>query len=162
MILQGLNTCCKWCGVAENKWTECALKLDVLAEFARLFDLCLRLERRRAEEKAEEALTPKTVQKGAGLTAPKAQEKKLEEAAPAKCLHNHSKCPHKLKKRCFTCRKKVGLNGFDCDCGKIFCGVHHAPLGKGDDLERGHLCEFDHKGKAQQKLLDMYAEVMED
>ncbi|CAG5087989.1 Similar to ZFAND5: AN1-type zinc finger protein 5 (Homo sapiens) [Cotesia congregata] len=34
--------------------------------------------------------------------------------------------PEKSKKRnrCFTCRKKIGLTGFDCRCGGVFCGLH--------------------------------------
>lgn len=27
-------------------------------------------------------------------------------------------------KRCGQCKKKVGLTGFDCRCGHVFCGVH--------------------------------------
>ena len=154
-----MNTCCKWCGVAENQWSECADKLDVLGEFGRLYDLCLRLEKRRAEEKEEAALTPKTVQKGAVAAAPKAMEMAAKEPVVAKCLHNEVTCKHPLKRRCFACRKKVALNGFDCDCGKIFCSKHQAPLGPSDDLEHGHLCDFDFANKAQEKLLSMYAET---
>lgn len=27
-------------------------------------------------------------------------------------------------KRCGQCKKKVGLTGFDCRCGIVFCGMH--------------------------------------
>ncbi|KAL0410715.1 UNVERIFIED_CONTAM: Zinc finger A20 and AN1 domain-containing stress-associated protein 8 [Sesamum latifolium] len=27
-------------------------------------------------------------------------------------------------KRCGTCRKRVGLTGFNCRCGSIFCAIH--------------------------------------
>lgn len=161
-VKESLNTCCKWCGVPENRWTECVRKLDVLGEFAGLFDLCLVLEKRRAEERQEATLTPKNVQKGGVVGLPKEKEAELKSATPAKCLHNEVSCPHTLKKRCFTCKKKVGMNGFNCDCQKVFCGVHQAPLKQGDDLEHGHLCQFDHKGQAQQKLLDRYAEVLDN
>ncbi|KAL1505498.1 hypothetical protein ABEB36_005053 [Hypothenemus hampei] len=30
----------------------------------------------------------------------------------------------KKKNRCATCRKKVGLTGFECRCGGLFCAVH--------------------------------------
>lgn len=32
--------------------------------------------------------------------------------------------PTKPKSRCDTCKKKVGLTGFDCRCGGLFCAVH--------------------------------------
>ncbi|GMN40890.1 hypothetical protein TIFTF001_010111 [Ficus carica] len=31
------------------------------------------------------------------------------------------------KNRCNTCNKKVGLMGFECQCGKLFCGTHRLP-----------------------------------
>ncbi|KAG8381454.1 hypothetical protein BUALT_Bualt06G0123600 [Buddleja alternifolia] len=32
-----------------------------------------------------------------------------------------------VKKRCRRCSKKVGLIGYKCKCGEIFCGVHRHP-----------------------------------
>ncbi|XP_036442134.1 AN1-type zinc finger protein 6 [Colossoma macropomum] len=48
------------------------------------------------------------------------------------------------KNRCFTCRKKVGLTGFDCRCGNLFCGVHRY-----SDV---HNCSFDYKAEAAEKI----------
>ncbi|KAL7866825.1 hypothetical protein AOLI_G00146390 [Acnodon oligacanthus] len=48
------------------------------------------------------------------------------------------------KNRCFTCRKKVGLTGFDCRCGNLFCGVHR--------YSDAHNCSFDYKAEAAQKI----------
>ncbi|EDL06856.1 zinc finger, AN1-type domain 6, isoform CRA_d, partial [Mus musculus] len=31
--------------------------------------------------------------------------------------------PKQKKNRCFMCRKKVGLTGFECRCGNVYCGV---------------------------------------
>ncbi|XP_047261919.1 zinc finger A20 and AN1 domain-containing stress-associated protein 8-like [Capsicum annuum] len=28
-------------------------------------------------------------------------------------------------KKCTACRKRVGLMGFSCKCGDLFCAVHH-------------------------------------
>ncbi|XWS73232.1 hypothetical protein CRYUN_Cryun02cG0109900 [Craigia yunnanensis] len=39
--------------------------------------------------------------------------------------------------RCQCCNKKVGLMGFSCRCGKVFCGVHRYP--------KEHSCNFDFK-----------------
>lgn len=48
------------------------------------------------------------------------------------------------KNRCFTCRKKVGLTGFDCRCGNVFCGIHRY-----SDI---HNCTFDYKADAAEKI----------
>ncbi|KAG7327388.1 hypothetical protein KOW79_008994 [Hemibagrus wyckioides] len=48
------------------------------------------------------------------------------------------------KNRCFTCHKKVGLTGFDCRCGNMFCGVHRY-----SDV---HNCTFDYKADAAEKI----------
>ncbi|KAL6468582.1 hypothetical protein MHYP_G00221060 [Metynnis hypsauchen] len=48
------------------------------------------------------------------------------------------------KNRCFTCRKKVGLTGFDCRCGNLFCGVHR--------YSDAHNCSFDYKAEAAEKI----------
>lgn len=48
------------------------------------------------------------------------------------------------KNRCFTCRKKVGLTGFDCRCGQLFCGIHRY-----SDV---HSCSFDYKADAAEKI----------
>ncbi|XP_063044816.1 AN1-type zinc finger protein 6 isoform X1 [Engraulis encrasicolus] len=48
------------------------------------------------------------------------------------------------KNRCFTCRKKVGLTGFDCRCGNVFCGMHRY-----SDI---HKCTFDYKADAAEKI----------
>lgn len=52
--------------------------------------------------------------------------------------------PKAKKNRCFQCRKKVGLAGFDCRCGNVFCCVHRY-----SDL---HNCTFDYKADAAEKI----------
>ncbi|XP_072560157.1 AN1-type zinc finger protein 5-like isoform X2 [Paramormyrops kingsleyae] len=54
--------------------------------------------------------------------------------------------PDKGKKtnRCFTCRKKVGLTGFDCRCGHLFCAAHR--------YSDKHECPFDYRGEAAARL----------
>lgn len=41
------------------------------------------------------------------------------------------------RSRCFNCRKKVGLTGFECRCGNVFCGQHR--------YAEQHSCTFDYK-----------------
>ncbi|XP_039978029.1 AN1-type zinc finger protein 6 isoform X2 [Xiphias gladius] len=48
------------------------------------------------------------------------------------------------KNRCFTCQKKVGLTGFDCRCGNVFCSSHRY-----SDI---HNCTFDYKADAAEKI----------
>ncbi|XP_056625876.1 AN1-type zinc finger protein 6 isoform X2 [Triplophysa dalaica] len=48
------------------------------------------------------------------------------------------------KNRCFNCRKKVGLTGFSCRCGHLFCSVHRY-----SDI---HSCSFDYKADAAEKI----------
>lgn len=43
----------------------------------------------------------------------------------------------KNRKRCFECRKKVGLTALECKCGFVFCGLHRFP--------DQHQCDFDFK-----------------
>ncbi|XP_051959308.1 AN1-type zinc finger protein 5a [Xyrauchen texanus] len=48
------------------------------------------------------------------------------------------------KNRCFTCRKRVGLTGFDCRCGNLFCGIHR--------YSDKHNCTYDYKSEAAAKI----------
>ncbi|XP_054613855.1 AN1-type zinc finger protein 5-like [Dunckerocampus dactyliophorus] len=52
--------------------------------------------------------------------------------------------PKPKKNRCFMCRKKVGLTGFDCRCGNLFCGLHR--------YSDKHKCPYDYKAEAAAKI----------
>eukprot|EP00249_Psilotum_nudum_P014540 c24873_g1_i1 orf=982-1602(+) len=43
----------------------------------------------------------------------------------------------RVSNRCFTCRKRVGLTGFKCRCGDMFCALHR--------YSDKHNCSFDYK-----------------
>uniref|UniRef100_A0A5B6YXA7 Zinc finger A20 and AN1 domain-containing stress-associated protein 8 n=1 Tax=Davidia involucrata TaxID=16924 RepID=A0A5B6YXA7_DAVIN len=47
-------------------------------------------------------------------------------------------------KRCNTCKKRVGLTGFDCRCGNLFCAVHR--------YSDKHDCPFDYRTAAQDAI----------
>ncbi|KAH7533567.1 hypothetical protein FEM48_Zijuj04G0144900 [Ziziphus jujuba var. spinosa] len=47
-------------------------------------------------------------------------------------------------KRCKTCNKKVGLTGFKCRCGDVFCSRHRFP--------EQHACKVDYKSAGRQIL----------
>jgi hypothetical protein len=59
-------------------------------------------------------------------------EKKSEKPKTIRCEHPE-------------CRKKLGLYGFDCKCGKQFCGQHRAA--------EIHMCTFDYKNEGKKELL---------
>lgn len=46
--------------------------------------------------------------------------------------------------RCLTCRKRVGLTGFKCRCGSMFCGTHRYP--------EQHDCGFDFRSLGKQQI----------
>ncbi|KAA8497412.1 AN1-type zinc finger protein 6 [Porphyridium purpureum] len=46
--------------------------------------------------------------------------------------------------RCFSCRKKVGLTGFKCRCGYVYCSSHR----HSDE----HDCQFDYRSMGQELL----------
>lgn len=59
-----------------------------------------------------------------------------------------SKPVQKNRSRCFECNKKVGLLGFECRCGYVYCSGHrHAGDG-------GHVCLFDHVAFDRKRLAD--------
>lgn len=46
--------------------------------------------------------------------------------------------------RCLTCKKRVGLTGFKCRCGMLFCGTHRYP--------EQHDCNFDFKARGKEQI----------
>ncbi|XP_047179371.1 zinc finger A20 and AN1 domain-containing stress-associated protein 12-like [Vigna umbellata] len=49
------------------------------------------------------------------------------------------------RKRCKSCNKKIGLLGFQCRCGNVFCGTHRYP--------EMHSCEIDFKKIGREVLI---------
>ncbi|KAH7537918.1 hypothetical protein FEM48_Zijuj03G0143800 [Ziziphus jujuba var. spinosa] len=50
-----------------------------------------------------------------------------------------------VKNRCKSCNRKVGLMGFRCRCGGLFCGKHR--------YAEEHSCEADYKTKERNLLV---------
>jgi len=48
------------------------------------------------------------------------------------------------KNRCHTCKKKVGLTGFECRCGGLYCSLHR--------YSDKHSCTFNYKELAQEQI----------
>lgn len=46
--------------------------------------------------------------------------------------------------RCSTCRKRVGLTGFNCRCGNLYCALHR--------YSDKHDCKFDYQTAARDSI----------
>jgi len=78
-----------------------------------------------SEPEVVDGAAAKSVLEQAAVSEPPAEEP--EEA----------KEPKKVKKnRCASCKKKVGLTGFACRCGGMYCGIHR--------YSDKHNCTFDY------------------
>ncbi|KAI4352367.1 hypothetical protein L6164_006627 [Bauhinia variegata] len=72
----------------------------------------------------------------ANLSLPSARD--IENAAAVAVTASASEEKTK-KNRCKNCNKKVGLTGFQCRCGDVFCGRHRYP--------EEHACKVNLKAK---------------
>jgi hypothetical protein len=64
----------------------------------------------------------------------------LQSSASAPILSAVVKKPN----RCHTCKKRVGLTGFTCRCGGMYCGEHR--------YTTAHACSFDYKTMEREEL----------
>eukprot|EP00250_Pteridium_aquilinum_P022659 c25516_g1_i1 orf=139-666(+) len=55
-----------------------------------------------------------------------------------------SEQPTQKANRCLSCNKRVGLTGFKCRCGGLFCSLHR--------YNDKHDCSFDYKSAAQNSI----------
>ncbi|KPP66425.1 AN1-type zinc finger protein 5-like [Scleropages formosus] len=80
-------------------------------------------------------------EEGEGTSSPKGPALEV-----AQVSSDGDQTPDKSKKknRCFTCRKKVGLTGFDCRCGNLFCAIHR--------YSDKHDCSYDYRGAAAARI----------
>ncbi|CAA6666248.1 unnamed protein product [Spirodela intermedia] len=90
-----------------------------------------------------QALALETVAAAAAAAAASqpAPEKKIDE------LPGDASAGKKKKKpanRCSFCNKRVGLMGFNCRCGDVFCSLHR--------YSDKHDCLFDYKGAGQDAI----------
>jgi AN1-type zinc finger protein 5/6 len=60
----------------------------------------------------------------------------------------------KKKNRCWSCRRKVGILGFDCRCGYTFCSRHR--------YAQAHECDFNFRQDHQEKLRAANPNVKQD
>ncbi|XP_058071894.1 zinc finger A20 and AN1 domain-containing stress-associated protein 8 isoform X2 [Magnolia sinica] len=73
--------------------------------------------------------------------------KKIVSSQPADALASSEGGEAKAKEgpnRCNACRKRVGLTGFSCRCGNLFCAVHR--------YSDKHNCPFDYRTAARDAI----------
>ncbi|XP_062075400.1 zinc finger A20 and AN1 domain-containing stress-associated protein 1-like [Humulus lupulus] len=58
-------------------------------------------------------------------------------------VENRNMCS-KCYNKCKDCNKKVGVTGFSCRCGNVYCSRHRLP--------EEHACTYDFKAAARENL----------
>jgi len=86
---------------------------------------------------------PGTSLETGSTTVPTVPEK-VEELATAEEASGEGKDQKKKKNRCLSCKKKVGLTGFTCRCGGLFCSIHR--------YSDKHVCGFDYKALGAEEI----------
>ncbi|KAG0475946.1 hypothetical protein HPP92_012375 [Vanilla planifolia] len=72
------------------------------------------------------------------------QEKTTGNLLVSEKLAEESQPPVRFGNRCSSCRKRVGLTGFRCRCGELFCMWHrHSDT---------HDCTFDYKSAGKEEI----------
>ncbi|CAM8889050.1 unnamed protein product [Rhodiola kirilowii] len=71
----------------------------------------------------------------------------LTPAASALTPNDHgNEKPKQGPTRCHSCRKRVGLTGFNCRCGSTFCSIHR--------YSDKHECSFDYKNAGRDAIAE--------
>lgn len=72
--------------------------------------------------------------------------KKVEECKSVKIEESPSseETGKQVLNRCVTCRRKVGLTGFRCRCGGMYCSVHR--------YSEKHECSFDYRSAGRDAI----------
>ncbi|KAI9585086.1 AN1-type zinc finger protein 5 [Glossina fuscipes] len=94
-----------------------------------------------SKEKITEENTAKTSSETAATVGPSATSTEPAEDDKDK---EEDKDAKKKKNRCAECRKKVGLTGFLCRCGGLYCAVHR--------YSDKHNCTFDYREHGAQEI----------
>uniref|UniRef100_A0A0D9WVY6 AN1-type domain-containing protein n=1 Tax=Leersia perrieri TaxID=77586 RepID=A0A0D9WVY6_9ORYZ len=93
---------------------------------------------------ASSSKTPLEPAKPDEVPASAVEDKKAAEEEPPKPPSN----------RCLSCRKKVGLTGFQCRCGGTFCSTHR--------YTEAHNCTFDYKKAGRDQIARQNPVVIAD
>merc|ERR1719168_217917 len=80
----------------------------------------------------------------AGPTVPCIPNPEAEAAASGSSEDKDGQDGKKKKNRCAVCKKKLGLTGFTCRCGGLFCSIHR--------YSDKHECNFDYKAMGEKEI----------
>ncbi|MQL78474.1 hypothetical protein Taro_010919 [Colocasia esculenta] len=67
-----------------------------------------------------------------------------QNASPAEAALSPAPAPARAVNRCSGCRRKVGLTGFRCRCGELFCAEHR--------YSDRHDCSYDYKAAGREAI----------
>ncbi|KAK3165280.1 hypothetical protein QOZ80_1AG0031230 [Eleusine coracana subsp. coracana] len=87
---------------------------------------------------AAEAQTPTEI------TAGSSSSSAAEPEATATESKEEEEGSGRAKRRCAACGRKVGLMGFECRCGGVFCGAHR--------YSDRHDCGYDYRGAGRDAI----------
>lgn len=94
------------------------------------------------EHKEEVSKIDTELEASGGASAKVTLEEKPE--AVVEKVEEEVKDTKKKKSRCLSCKKKLGLTGFTCRCGGLFCGLHR--------YSDKHTCSFDYKALGEVEI----------
>ncbi|KAL6646990.1 hypothetical protein ACP70R_014427 [Stipagrostis hirtigluma subsp. patula] len=103
-------------------------------DFVKLMEVDAPVVEKKVVTAASSSVTP--------LEAPKQDDAPVAVAVDEKQAAQEP--PKPPSNRCLTCRKKVGLTGFQCRCGGTFCSMHR--------YTDAHQCTFDYKKAAREQI----------
>lgn len=81
---------------------------------------------------------------GGTAVAPLSESPDLGKEPAPDTDNKDEKDKNKKKNRCAVCRKKVGLTGFECRCGGLYCAVHR--------YSDKHDCTFNYRELGAQEI----------
>ncbi|CAA7409519.1 unnamed protein product [Spirodela intermedia] len=129
-VPEGLTMCANSCGRPGNPATKNMCQSCFQAALSLTASPCFSLERARSGQ-------VRTQERPEEDAAPVARSAEPEAAAPVPAAA-------RVVNRCSGCRRKVGLTGFRCRCGQLFCAEHR--------YSDRHDCSYDYKTAAREAI----------
>ncbi|CAG9529723.1 unnamed protein product [Cercopithifilaria johnstoni] len=109
-------------------------------------DMTAQLESVAAAVEAAGGITASSSGTCSGVLSASSSVASLDAAAPpdSNALSNEGQPVPKKANRCHVCKKRVGLTGFVCRCGGLYCGEHR--------YDTAHGCSFDYKTMEREEI----------
>ncbi|KAF3448431.1 hypothetical protein FNV43_RR09144 [Rhamnella rubrinervis] len=97
-----------------------------------------------AMEKSFNAVAKKSENQAARVSDIVESDQSPAVGSPSATVSGGDQTEPKVSNRCSTCNRKVGLTGFKCKCGSMYCGTHRYP--------EKHDCDFDFKASGRDSI----------